>query len=431
MHHDRYGLALSTASAPAAAAYAEGFDRLLTFWPDAAAAFDRATAADPGFALAHAGRAHAALREGDLAAARASLAAAEALAPGATAREARHIAWFGHLLAGEPEAALAALPGHLADYPCDATLLVAACTPNGLIGSSGRADRHDYLAGLMDRLAPHYGEDWWFTVLHGMALSEAGRVAAARPLVERGFAARPENAWGAHAMAHIHYEAGETAAARHLLRGWLPGYPRGGGLHGHLAWHLALCELAAGEPAAAWATFEAACGPDSHSGPARVKLSDAVSFLWRWELAGHPRDPARWQAMRAFARAMFPRPGFAFADLHVALAEAVAGDGAALEDWAAQAAALARAGRYPSGAVLPALAAGFAAFARQDYAAAIAAILPVAAERDRIGGSRAQTDLVEFTLLRACVAAGRVEALPDLLAARRPGPGPVPVAGLG
>ena len=39
-------------------------------------------------------------------------------------------------------------------------------------------------------------------------------------------------------------------------------------------------------------------------------------------------------------------------------------------------------------------------------------------------------DLVEFTLLRAAVEAGRPEALPGLLAARRPGPAPVPVAGL-
>lgn len=430
MPQDRYGQHLSTGSAAAAAAYDAGNDLLLTHWPGAAEAFDRAIAADPGFALAHAARAHAALRDGDAAGAKRSLAAAEALTSGLPEREARHIGYLSLFLTGQAEAALAALPGHMAAYPRDATVLVTAITPNGLIGSSGRADRHDYLVGLMDGLAPHYGDDWWFGAMHGMALSEAGQGAAARPRIERSLAAKPDNAWGAHALAHVCYEGGETDAGRHFLRGWLPRYPQAGSLHGHLAWHLALGEIEAGDADAAWRLFVEACGPASHTGPFRLKLTDAVSFLWRWELAGNPRDADGWQAIHRFARAMFPKPGMAFADLHVALAEAVAGDGAALEAWVAQVAALERAGCYPSGTVLPALAAGFSAFARQDYAGAIAAIAPVLSERDRIGGSRAQMDLVEFTLLRATVEAGRLETLPGLLAARRPGPAPAPVAGL-
>ncbi|RYJ01856.1 MAG: tetratricopeptide repeat protein, partial [Acetobacteraceae bacterium] len=401
MQQDRYGHGLSTGSAAAAAAYDAGNDLLLTHWPGAAEAYDRAIAADPGFALAHAARAHAALRDGDAAGAKRSLAAAEALAPGLPEREARHIGYLSLFLNGQAEAALAALPGHMADYPRDATVLVTAITPNGLIGSSGRADRHDYLVRLMDGLAPHYGDDWWFGAMHGMALSEAGQGAAARPRIERSLAARPDNAWGAHALAHVCYEGGETDAGRRFLRGWLPGYPDAGSLHGHLSWHLALGEIEAGDADAAWRLFIEACGPASHTGPARLKLTDAVSFLWRWEMAGNPRDAAGWEAIHRFARAMFPKPGMAFADLHVALAEAVAGDGAALASWVAQVEALERAGRYPSGTVLPSLAAGFAAFARQDYARAIEAMAPVVAERDRIGGSRAQMDLVEFTLLRA------------------------------
>ncbi len=60
---------------------------------------------------------------------------------------------------------------------------------------------------------------------------------------------------------------------------------------------------------------------------------------------------------------------------------------------------------------------------------AIAILEPVLALSERLGGSRAQTDLVEFTLLRACVAAGRMDDLRRLVAARRPGPGCIPVAG--
>ena len=50
---DRYGLAVSTASAAARDAYVEGCDLLMTVYPGASAAFERAIAADPDFALAH------------------------------------------------------------------------------------------------------------------------------------------------------------------------------------------------------------------------------------------------------------------------------------------------------------------------------------------------------------------------------------------
>jgi hypothetical protein len=50
---DRYDLGLSTVSAAAQDAYVQASDLALTFYPDAAEAYDRAIAADPGFALAY------------------------------------------------------------------------------------------------------------------------------------------------------------------------------------------------------------------------------------------------------------------------------------------------------------------------------------------------------------------------------------------
>src|SRR5271170_3008979 len=94
MLQDRYGLALSTASAAARDAYVEGSDLALTFYPGAVSAYDRAIAADPGFALAHAGKAQVLLRQGDVAAARAALAAATGATAGVSEREASHIAFF-------------------------------------------------------------------------------------------------------------------------------------------------------------------------------------------------------------------------------------------------------------------------------------------------------------------------------------------------
>src|SRR5262245_3948500 len=106
---DRYGLALSTASGAARDAYVEGCDLALTFYPGAAGAYDRAIAADPGFALAQAGKAQVLMREGNLAAARTSLAAAKDTTPGLSEREASHIAFFDLVFAGRTDAAIDAL----------------------------------------------------------------------------------------------------------------------------------------------------------------------------------------------------------------------------------------------------------------------------------------------------------------------------------
>jgi hypothetical protein len=52
---------MSTASSTARDAYVQGCEAKLTMYPGAIEAFDRAIVADPGFALAHAAKAHALL----------------------------------------------------------------------------------------------------------------------------------------------------------------------------------------------------------------------------------------------------------------------------------------------------------------------------------------------------------------------------------
>ena len=101
--------------------------------------------------------------------------------------------------------------------------------------------------------------------------------------------------------------------------------------------------------------------------------------------------------MHDFANGAFPRAGVAFSDMHIALAEAVAG---ATQRWRrakARSTSSRAGGRYPSGPLVPAVSRAFAAFERQDFSAAIDALEPIAGELERIGGSRAQLDLVEFT----------------------------------
>ena len=210
---DRYDLALSTVSAAARDAYVQASDLALTFYPGASQAYDRAIAADSGFALAHAGKAQVLMRQGDVAAARVALGAAKDVAAGLSEREASHIGFFDLVFAGRTDAAIAAVYTHLKAWPRDALVVSSAANPNGLIGGSGRIGQKHQIAALMDSLAPHYSDDFWFLSYHAMALSEAGQLAVARAKIEQSLVANPNNATSPDALSrHRTVEGTEEAA---------------------------------------------------------------------------------------------------------------------------------------------------------------------------------------------------------------------------
>jgi tetratricopeptide (TPR) repeat protein len=427
---DRYGLTLSTTSPAARDAYVQGCDLALTLYPGAAEAFDHAIGADPGFAMAYAGKAQVLVRQGNVAAGREALATAKEMATGLPAREMGHIAFFDQVFAGRTDAAVAALHDHLTAWPRDALVVAVGGNPNGVIGASGQLGQKHQIAVLMDRLAPHYGDDPWFLAYHAMALSEDGQLAAARPKIERSVAANPTNAHGAHGFAHVCYESGDPDTAYAYLSSWLARYPRDGFFYGHLSWHLSLVALQRGHWGEALRLYRDAIDIGRHSGGPQQQMSDATAFLWRSELAGCPRDMNAWRAMYDYASTALPRPGSGLADLHVMLAQAVMGDDAALDARAGLMEALGCEGRYPSGSYLPELSRGFVAFERGDLPAAIEALARLHGQSERIGGSRAQHDLIEFTLLKACIDAGRLEEARHLVAARRLGASQVPIDGI-
>jgi hypothetical protein len=67
---------------------------------------------------------------------------------------------------------------------------------------------------------------------------------------------------------------------------------------------------------------------------------------------------------------------------------------------------------------------------KQVEAAASAPFALFAGQNERIGGSRAQQDLIEFTLLKAYLNANRLDEARRLLSIRRPGASGIPVEGI-
>src|SRR5260221_544596 len=237
---------------------------------------------------------------------------------------------------------------------------------------------------------------------------ETGDVAAGAREVERALALNPHNAFAAHARVHGYFEAGDADSGAAFIAAWLPGYERRSQLHCHLSWHLALFELARGQPERARALYEDAIRPAVSHAPPLFNLADAASFLWRWRIYGEtPPLDEPWNEVIAHAQRHFPRAGVHFADVHAAFAEAVSGEEAGLAARIAQLGELEEAGRLPQGAVIPALCAGAGAFAREDYAAAADALNAALPELARLGGSHAQREVFEDTYIAACLRAGR------------------------
>jgi tetratricopeptide (TPR) repeat protein len=413
MLSDRYGNRLSTASSAARDAYVTAVDLLLSANPGAEQAFLRAIALDPDLAVAHAGLARTLQMQARPQEAKAAIARGVELAPCLSARERGHLETFDLIIHGKAAEALAAARQHLDDYPRDAMVLAPCTSVFGLIGFSGRAGREDELLALMDSLATVYGEeDWWFACMHAFAQVECGQIGKALANIERSLAQHPRNAHGAHIRAHVYYERGERAAGLAYLRDWWSTYPKESQLHCHLAWHIALWELELGRAAEAWSVYHAHLKPGGSWGPPINTLTDSASFLFRAELAGEGRNGELWHELSAYASATFPTPGVTFADVHGALAHALAGNGEAL-------AQLESGARGPAADMVRSLARAFGALRRDAWAEASASLQPVIATHERIGGSRAQRDLIEYTLAVCLLRAGRIEEARAYLEQRR------------
>lgn len=409
MIEDRYGLALTTGSTEARDAYVAGVDGLLGALPGEVEQLERAVAADPGFALAQIALGRARFVRMELARAREAVAQARVLVQAASERERSHVHALALAIEGKPVESLAATREHLARWPRDAMVAAPATGVFGLYGFSGRPGREDELFEWLESLAPHYGDDWWFALVHAFAACETGRLDQAQRLIERSLAIEPRSGHGVHVRAHVHYELHEHRQALALLDAFLPGYDRGAVMHCHLSWHLALSALALGDAGRAWQAYDEGVHPGAAWGPPLNVVTDSASFLWRAELEGQPRDAGRWREVHEHGLRCFPRAGVTFADVHRALGCIATGDAQALQALADELRARVEAHRLPAGEVVPRLVEGIAAYGRQDWDAAIAALEPALPDVVRIGGSRAQRDLVLHTLRAALVRAGRAD----------------------
>ena len=175
---------------------------------------------------------------------------------------------------------------------------------------------------------------------------------------------------------------------------------------------MALWSLELGREAQAWRVVDENVAPGASWGPPLNTLTDISSFLFRAELAGAARRPQAWAGIARYAAERFPKPGLVFADVHAAMAAAMAGDAAGV-------ARIVEGSAGPAVEVVRELAAGFSAFADARWAEAAAHLGATLTRHEQIGGSRAQRDLIENALVTALTKAGRATEAERVEAGRR------------
>jgi hypothetical protein len=223
-------------------------------------------------------------------------------------------------------------------------------------------------------------------------------------LAEQALTARPENAPAAHAMAHALLETGAGGEGRDWLGAWLQKWGRASTQLCHLTWHQALLELADGESVAAARRLDEILGEAS---PPVAALCDGASLMWRLHLEGW-HEPLPWSTLE---NAPTP-PGFVFGRLHRAIVLAGLGRSGEIRSDAAGV----------EGVVAEACRA-LADFADGDVHTAADRLLASESDLVAIGGSRAELEVLDDTLITALARCGRPGAAAERLdtrLARRP-----------
>lgn len=389
--------------------YDHALDRLVRYHPDVVELADQLTAEDVAAPMAHALMAYLNLMStdaDDVAAARESLIALQGT--DANEREQAHAGAINAWAHGNWNEASSRLDDLLTVWPTDLLALMIGHQLDFFLGDAQNLrDRPIRSLREFDLDHPHA------QFVRGMAsfgLEEAGHYAQA---LDAGLAAVETNAddvWGIHAVVHTYEMQGRVDQGIEFLTSDRTQWERGNLFTVHNWWHLALYQLEAGHPDRALDIYDANL---HHAGSAGVPIEmlDASALLWRLLLDGVDTGDRFTSLAAAWAPKVAGESWYAFNDLHAVMAYAGAGR---LDDIRALIADRERwlngvggsNARMTAEIGLPACRAVLA-FVENRHTDVIDELMPIRRSLNHFGGSHAQRDALQRTLLEAALVSGQ------------------------
>ena len=326
-------------------------------------------------------------------------------------RETVHRAVLQAWTAGDWHGAARLLDELLASWPADLLALLVGHQLDFFLGdTSNLRDRVGRSLPYIDPAHPHHG---FAQGMYAFGLEETGNYRLAE---HHGLAAVDRNhddVWAIHAVTHVYEMQGRIDDGIRFLRNRQAGWGVGNLFTVHNWWHLALYLLEAGHTTESLTIYDRQIHNDQSAG-VPLEMLDASALLWRLHLdrvdVGGRFDPLA----DAWATRATAEPWYVFNDLHAVMALAGAGrldDARAVIDrLAAYVVAAPRTSNvHMTAAVgLPA-SRGVLAHVEDRHADVVAELMPIRTTLARFGGSHAQRDALQRTLVDSAIRSGQLQ----------------------
>lgn len=412
MTADQHGNVM-TASEESTSQYDDAVDKLLHFRPSTANAAEDAATSDPSAPMPQVLLAYLGLlatEYADAAKARESFAQYLASAePGIwEPRERAHASAAEKWLSGDWEAASAILLRLSRDYPRDALALAVGHQLDFFLGDATTLrDRIGGALGAWNMDDPH------FAPLHGMyafGLEECGNYGRAEQIGLEAVQRDPWDVWGIHAVVHTYEMQASFETGRDFLDKRRDEWTTGNYLNVHNYWHYALFALESDDVESGTQIYDSVLHHADSAGYS-MEMLDASGYLWRLLLEGKD-ESQRWQLLADSWVPAVAEPYYAFNDLFAVMAYVGAGriaDAERLiaerERWLAEAPDYVTNRRMTREIGIPVCRA-VVSFGRQDYQRVVEELAPLRYRFGEFGGSHAQRDALQQTLVEAAMRAG-------------------------
>jgi hypothetical protein len=325
----------------------------------------------------------------------------------AAASAAANGAWWAAI--GELERALQADPGDSLSAKMSHALRFMLGDKAGMLRSIER------VLGALPAGHAHRG---FLMGCHAFALEESGEYGRAETTGRAAVALEARDAWGLHAVSHVHEMTGRISDGIAWIEGGEQHIDHCNNFAGHLFWHLALFKLEAGAVSEVFALYDNRIRAEKTDD--FRDIANGASLLARLEFEGH-HVGARWEELADKAENRLADRSLVFADLHYLLALLGAGRGVAAGRLAQSMAGTPA--RHVSQSLVAeragaATARGLVAFSQGKMGLALENLLASRRQRQMIGGSDAQRDVFEQMTIEAALGAGEDRVARSLLSDR-------------
>jgi tetratricopeptide (TPR) repeat protein len=420
---DRWGAPVRAADGEAVELLGQAVEDLVSLSGDPVGGADAAIAADGELALARIYRAYLSLYATTAEGAAEASTLIKPLEAGPLApREAHHLAAARAWADGDWQAAARTLERALVATPRDLLALKVAQDLYFFLGN--RLELRDVAARVLPAW-PESDPAWGFVQgIWAFGLEENGDYRGAEAAARNSIARNPRDVWGVHALAHVFEMEGRHEPGVAFLSSSSPDW-EGSYFAVHNWWHLGLYLLELGRVSDTLALYRERVRATGST--EWLDIVDAAALLWRLSLYGADvAGPAA--ALAADISDLVDVPVYIFNDWHAVMAFGLAGD------HARNARVLAANGR-PAGPTNKRAAEraglrlleGFTAFAAGRPEAAVDLLIDVRPEAHAVGGSHAQRDVIDLTLIAAAARSGQAglaRALVTERIARKPSAAP-------